>query len=140
VDVPLPPGEAFVLFTPKGERRWAAGWNPTFLSPGAEDTTVGTVFQVAHADDVATWIVVRCEPGASIEYCAVTPNQRAGLITVTLAPTQTGTAATVTYRLTSLRPGANVELADFAAHYPRFLSHWEQAIAGAITPSGGAPD
>jgi hypothetical protein len=30
IGVPLPPTEAFALFTPTGERAWAEGWDPRF--------------------------------------------------------------------------------------------------------------
>ena len=30
--LPLPPAQAFDLFTAEGERRWVAGWDPEILS------------------------------------------------------------------------------------------------------------
>ena len=139
VEVALPPQDAFALFTPSGERRWARGWDPRFPSPVADETAPGTVFHIAHAGRLAIWTVVRRDLGASIEYSTTTPDERAGLITVTLAPSPTGTTATVTYVLTSLTPEANAELDGFAADYPGFLAHWQHAIARAISDGSASP-
>lgn len=56
--------------------------------------------------------------------------------------------ATVDYDLTALSGEAAASLARFAAHYPQFLQHWEEAIAVAtsspdatgIPNTTGAPD
>lgn len=45
IQVPLPPGEAFRLFTPRGEQEWAPGWHPSFPAPAPDDTEPGTVFE-----------------------------------------------------------------------------------------------
>ena len=34
VEIALPAEEAFLLFQPEGERRWVAGWKPTYVHPG----------------------------------------------------------------------------------------------------------
>jgi hypothetical protein len=43
IQVALPPGDAFRLFTPRGEQDWADGWHPSFPVPGHDDTEPGTV-------------------------------------------------------------------------------------------------
>ncbi|MBG0829921.1 hypothetical protein HS041_19320 [Planomonospora sp. ID67723] len=43
--VPLPPEEAFHLFTARGEERWVEGWRPRFPVPVEDDTAPGTVFE-----------------------------------------------------------------------------------------------
>jgi hypothetical protein len=51
IQVPLPPGEAFRLFTPRGEQDWAHGWQPRFpaTAPGDQVGTVTvTISPVGH--------------------------------------------------------------------------------------------
>ncbi len=137
IRVPLPPKDAFTLFTPTGERAWAAGWDPQFPSPAADDTEPGTVFQTDHAGRRSTWTVIRREVATTIAYATSTPGDRAGLVSVTCQPWEGDTTlATVSYDLTALAPQANAELDRFAAHYPSFLDQWQQAIARATTASG----
>jgi hypothetical protein len=35
IQVPLPPEEAFRLFTPRGEQDWVHGWRPHFPAPAS---------------------------------------------------------------------------------------------------------
>lgn len=136
VSIRLAPSEAFELFTPTGERRWAAGWDPTFPAPGARETTPGTVFQTKHSQPV-TWVVVGCEPGQSITYANVSEGDRAGLIRVSCEPNQDGTTtANVTYELTALSDEGEARLHQFAAHYEQFLAHRQGAIDDAVSNPG----
>ena len=50
VRVALAPADAFALFTPSGERRWAAGWDPWFPVVAEDETAPGTVFTTDHED------------------------------------------------------------------------------------------
>ena len=84
--VQLPPGIAapLGLFTPEGERAWAAGWDPSYPAPAEDDSEPGTVFQTRHGVHPGTWIVASREPGRSIRYARVIADQDAGTVTVTL--------------------------------------------------------
>lgn len=133
IGVALPPPRAFTLFTPSGERAWAQGWDPRFPAPAAGDADPGVVFVTGHGGHLTTWIVIGCEPPSAIRYAEVTAGQRAGIVSVGCRPSGAGTSVTVGYDLTALTPEANAGLDRFAAGYPDFLAHWEQAIARAIT-------
>lgn len=128
----LPPGYQadLFLFTPRGEKLWADDWDPQFPAPADDDTEPGTVFETSHGEQRTTWVVCAREPGRSVRYARITHGQNAGTVTVTL---DGAGAATVDYDLTALSDGAATELARFAAHYPRYLRHWEQAIAAATS-------
>ena len=134
--VRLPSGlaEPLTLFTPEGERAWAAGWDPSYPSPASapagdgDGSEPGTVFQTRHGAHPGTWIVASREPGRSIRYTRVVAEQDAGTVTVTLV---SDTQVTVSYDLTALTEPGAAHLAQFAAGYPQFLAHWEQAIARA---------
>lgn len=134
--VRLPPGyePALFLFTPRGETLWADGWDPMFPAPASDDTEPGTVFETVHGQQRTTWVVCARMPGRSVRYARLAHGRDAGIVTVTLdddaAPGQ-ARVATVDYDLTALSGEAAAALAQFAAGYPQFLQHWEEAIADA---------
>jgi hypothetical protein len=144
--VALPPGEAFALFTPCGEREWVPGWEPRFPAPGGagcgdaygpagDDSAPGTVFQTGDT----TWVVLDRTPGRLISYARINPTVDAGTVTVTLD--EAGTAASdvsVTYRLTALTDPGREHLTRFAAGYPAFLRAWAAAIGAALAARGAA--
>jgi hypothetical protein len=133
------PAEAFHLFTPSGERLWAgAEWDPCFFEPEANEIQPATVFEVAHGDTRATWIVVDAEPGRGITYAQVIPGQRAGLIAIRLeAAGSDRTEAHVTYAMTPLSEEGEARLGEFQRHFDAFLAHWEQSIATALREGSG---
>lgn len=132
IEIALPPEQAFMLFTPSGERAWAHGWDPSFPVPVTDETEPGTVFLTLHGQRESIWTVVRCTPGRLIAYSVVTPEERCGLVTVGCEASRAGTAATVSYDLSSLRVESNPDLEQFAAGYRSFLSHWESSIGKSI--------
>ncbi|MCK2215584.1 hypothetical protein MF672_017580 [Actinomadura sp. ATCC 31491] len=128
--VPLPPGEAFTLFTPRGEERWVPGWRPRFPAPPGDDSAPGTVFETSAHGERTVWVVTAREPGRRVSYARVTPGSRAGTVTVELDPDEHGgTTVRVTYELTALTPDERGPLREFAERYPDFLRSWEQDIA-----------
>lgn len=129
--VRLPAGIAapLDLFTPEGERAWAAGWDPSYPAPADADREPGTVFLTSHGQHPGTWIVASREPGRSVRYARVIEGQDAGTVTVTL---DSETQVTVSYDLTALSEPGAAHLAQFAADYPQFLAHWEKAISAAL--------
>jgi hypothetical protein len=134
LEVALPPREAFVLFTPRGEERWVDGWLPRFPVPTRDDTAPGTVFETSPAEPT-TWVVIERERGRRISYARVTPGSRAGTVTVTLEEDRDGHSIVhVVYDLTALTPQAAGELRRFAAGYPAFLRSWQKAIARSMSP------
>ena len=119
VRVPLPPDEAIELFTPEGERRWVAGWDPSY--PGGDEAVFLT--------GATTWVTV--ERGDHVRrYARVTPGVQAGTVSVRCEPDGDHTIATVGYELTALSAAA--ELEAFAAGYDDFLAGWEPEIAASV--------
>jgi hypothetical protein len=133
IRVALPADEAFQLFTPRGEREWAHGWDPTFPAPTDDDSEPGTVFETdAHGRRV-TWLVTDREPGRRIAYAQVVPGHRAGRITVTLEATTEGSEVEVVYELTPLSEAGEHDLEEFAENYGAFLRPWQDEIAKCLT-------
>lgn len=138
IRVALPPEDAFRLFTPRGERDWAPGWEPSFPAPVTDDSEPGTVFETGGHGSATTWLVLSRQPGRLISYARVTPHDRAGTVTVTLEEADGHSDVEVTYELTALTPGATAALGEFARGYPAYLRSWQDAIAARIRPTGGA--
>ena len=133
ISVALPPDEAFVLFTPRGEERWADGWQPVFPAPTEDDAAPGTVFETSAGGEHTIWVVLGREPGRRMSYARVTPGSRAGTVSVDLEDSADGRSAVeVTYALTALSPDGDRQLKEFAAGFSDYLKSWESAIALAI--------
>lgn len=129
IQVALPPEKALQLFTPRGEREWAEGWEPEFPTPTPDDSEPGTVFETDAHGHRSTWLVTDRVPGRRIAYAHVIPGHRAGSITVTLEPTAAGTEAEVVYELTPLSKAGAYHLEQFADGYRDYLRSWQEAIA-----------
>jgi hypothetical protein len=128
IHVGLPPGEAFRLFTPRGEEDWAHGWHPRFAVPAVDDTEPGTVFETDAHGQHATWLVTSREPGKRICYARVIPGEQAGTVAVTMSASGGGTEVEVVYDVTALTSAANLKLREFAAGYPAYLQSWHDSI------------
>ena len=137
ITVPLPPSEAFELFTPRGEERWVDGWQPRFPTPTDDDSAPGTVFETAVHGEETIWVVLDREPGRRVSYARVTPGSRAGTVSVVLDDDGNGhSTVEVTYDLTALSPTGDQRLAELAAGYPDMLEWWESAITRLFAPNG----
>jgi hypothetical protein len=133
VRVPVAVDEALRLFTPRGERAWAQGWDPAFPGADADDSAPGTVFTTAGHDGGgdAIWIVAdRTE--RSIRYARAIPGRWAGTVEVRCEPDGAETIARVTYDTTVLDDAQRPHLREFAAGYADFMADWEQELAAAL--------
>src|SRR5580658_7417752 len=117
IHVDLPPGEAFLLFTPRGEQDWAHGWRPHFPVPAPDDTEPGTVFETTAHGHHTIWLVTGREPGRRISYARVTPGYQAGTVTVTIKAAGRQSDVEVSYRLTALNEAAGHLLREFTDGY-----------------------
>jgi Polyketide cyclase / dehydrase and lipid transport len=139
IQVPLPPEEAFHLFTPRGEQVWAHGWNPHFPSPAPDDTEPGTVFETSAHGEHTIWLVTDRQPGKRISYARVTPGDRAGSVTVVISADGHHSEVEVTYHLTALNSLADHKLSEFADGYPAYLESWRDAISAWLHNGGTGP-
>ena len=131
VRVPLPPERALPLFTPRGERRWAAGWDPVFPAADADDAAPGTVFLTEAGGAQSIWMVAdRTE--RSMRYARALPGVWAGTIEVHCEPDGAHTLAGVTYDLTALDESERPRLREFADGYEAYLGEWEREIVAAL--------
>jgi hypothetical protein len=138
IHVALPTEEAFQLFTPRGERDWAPGWDPTFPAPTSDDTEPGTVFETDAHGHRTTWLVTDCVRGRRMVYAQVIPGERAGSITVTLDATEGGSEVEVVYELTPLSEAGALHLMQFAEGYSDYLHSWQDAITACLEKRTGS--
>ena len=130
VRVPVAVDEALRLFTPRGEREWAEGWDPAFPDGDADDSAPGTVFTTeADGGGQAIWIVAH-RTERSIRYARAIPGRWAGTVEVRCEPAGAETVAHVTYDLTVLDDAERPRLREFAAGYADHMAEWEQELAG----------
>jgi hypothetical protein len=137
--VSAPLERAFPLFTPEGERLWAAGWNPLHQFPADGTAVAGAVFSTVDGEGRTTlWLIVDWQPERHhVRYARITPGHRAGTVEVDCrARDERSTTVRVTYELTSLSRQGDEELATWTESWYRgFLADWEREIAAAL---GGA--
>ena len=131
--VPLAPADAFVLFTPLGERVWVHGWEPRFPRPVDDDAEPGTVFVTEAHGGCTTWVVTARDRPRAISYARVTPGDRAGTVTVRLGADGGSSLVEVVYDLTALAPESEADLQEFADGYAAYLESWERDIAGYLS-------
>jgi hypothetical protein len=139
IQVPLPPDEAFRLFTPRGEQDWAHGWRPHFPAPASDDTEPGTVFETSAHGQHTIWLVTDRQPGKRISYARVTPGDQAGTVAVAISAAGRHSEVEVTYQLTALNSLANHKLSGFADGYPAYLQSWQDAITARLHNGGTGP-
>lgn len=133
ISVALPPTAAMTLFTPEGERSWAAGdgWDPHYPVP-SRTAGVGAVFITRHGTRTTIWVMVD-HNRHGVRYVRVTPDGLAGTVEVhTLGGSTADTQLRVTYDLTALTDDAVDELARFAAGYHAEIAGWASTIAESI--------
>lgn len=134
VEVEAPTAEAFVLFTPEGERRWAEGWNPAWVEPTSPTPAPGSAFRTSHGGEETWWLVVDVDPGAGrVRYVRHTPGSRIGTVEVRCALQPAGgTAARVTYDMTALSPAGRECLSELRSGYVEMMASWTRDIARAL--------
>jgi hypothetical protein len=133
IRVPVAHDDALRLFTPRGEREWAPGWEPIFPAADADDSAPGTVFTTeAHGGAQAIWVVAdRTE--RSVRYARAIPGLWAGTVEVRCEPAGDESVAHVTYDLTVLDDAARRRLREFADGYAEFMREWERELSTALS-------
>jgi hypothetical protein len=122
------------LFTARGEREWAPGWDPTILS-GAEER--GSAFQTCNREgQKTTWIVVDYRPSEGrASYARLAHDSNIGLVDVVCTEALGGgTDVSVRYTLTPLNAGADTFVSDFLdpQQYDQMIGEWQAATTAAL--------
>lgn len=126
------PDVVFPLFTPLGETKWIAGWNPELIYPASGEAMTGNVFATQHEGQAKTiWVTVDYDTQAyHAEYINMTPDSHVSRIEVRCRAANGGqTEAEVSYTLTAIAEAGYSELAkasDEAFH--KRMGHWQAAL------------
>ena len=136
-----PRERVFPLFTARGERDWAPGWDPVMLS-GAEER--GSAFQTrSHQAHTTTWIVIDYRPSEGrVSYARLAHGSNIGLVDVICTEsTQGGTDVSVAYTLTPLQQQAEAFVDEFLdpGQYERMIDEWQAATSAALARRNGEP-
>jgi hypothetical protein len=129
-----PLARVFPLFTARGERAWAPGWEPRILSGGEER---GSAFiTAAHNGGTVTWIVTDYRPAEGrASYARLVQDSNIGLVDVvcTAAPSG-GTDVCVSYTLTAVTDAGGSFVAQFLAdeHYTHMIEEWRVLTSKAL--------
>jgi hypothetical protein len=124
----------FPLFTARGEREWAPGWDPKILSGGDER---GSAFETCRNGQTTTWIVVDYRPAEGrASYARLAHGSHIGLVDVVCTDHEGGgTEVSVSYTLTPLNDAATAGIEDFLEprRYLSMIEEWRAATAAALT-------
>lgn len=132
LDAPL--SRVMPLFTALGERKWAQGWEPQFLSGGEER---GSVFRTrTHAGTEVVWIVTDYHPAEGhVSYARLAEGSNMGLVDVACSEPDTGgTDVSVRYTLTAVSGEGETFVGGFLAldHYRSMIEEWRTSIGKAL--------
>lgn len=130
---------ALPWFTADGERAWAPGWDPQWLSG---DGGRGSVFRTRSTEGLATvWIVLEYGVHAGIgraAYARVASDDHAGLVEVTLQGSGVDECTVeVRYTLSALDPTITTRLETFFAGYDAMIANWRVWITAALAAGAG---
>ncbi len=128
-----PRARVIPLFTARGEREWAPGWDPVILSGDVER---GSAFETCRNGQATTWIVVdyRAAEGRA-SYARLAQGAHIGLVDVVCTESAGGgTEVSVTYTLTPLNDAAKAGVEAFLepARYGSMIEEWRAATAAAL--------
>jgi hypothetical protein len=134
-----PRSRVFPLFTARGEREWAPGWDPKMLS-GAEER--GSAFQTRNPEgQETTWIVIDYRPSEGrVSYARLAHGSNIGLVDVHCTEAAGGgTDVSVAYTLTALHTAAQAFVDGFLdpQQYARMIDGWQAATNAALARSAG---
>ena len=136
--LPLAPDAAFPYFSPEGERRLVADWEP--VAHHAPDGTLsrqGAVFTTAVGGELTLWLVLEFDPvERAARYARITPGSRLGTVDVRCQETKSeagATAVEVSYSLTSLSAEGEAVLEAMTPDaYMEMLETWNRLIRATL--------
>ncbi|HEX4955263.1 MAG TPA: hypothetical protein VF017_17885 [Thermoanaerobaculia bacterium] len=137
-----PPQQVFPLLCPVREAEWIEGWDPLLVLSHSGAAELDCVFITAAQSGEAIWHVSRFEPEAGlVEMFKITPGVTVCRLSIQLAPSSSGTDATVSYSHTSLGPEGDELVAGFTEeYYGHFMRDWEARMNHFLSTGTRRPD
>jgi hypothetical protein len=136
LDAPL--ARVIPLFTARGERAWAPGWEPRILSGGEER---GSAFITESHGRLVTWIVTDYRPREGrASYARLVDGSNIGLVDVVCSePAGGGTDVSVRYTLTAVSEAGRAAVDEFLSpeSYNRMIEEWRIATRRVLARGTG---
>ena len=129
--VSRPVEEAFLLFTPDGEKSWAGDWDPDYVWPASGETTEGMVFTTRWRGHETVWVLTHLDRGHHhVEYHRLTPGWFIARVVVRCQQAcLSATRATVRYDYTALSADGDDLVRSFTQEeHERMIAEWEREI------------
>jgi hypothetical protein len=139
ITLDLPVGDAFPLFTPKGEELWVPGWQPEYLSPETGETAEEMLFRTGSGDETMIWTCLKWEPDRwHARYLRVTPASRVAIVDVLCrADGPVRTVVRVSYAFVALsEAGARLVAATTPDGFAASIDEWARLIHALPAESG----
>ena len=134
--VDRPVGEAFPLFTPKGEEDWVPGWKPDYFPADGDKTRKDLLFATGSGDERTWWTCLEWEPDRHhARYLRLTPGNRAAFVEVNCKARGPRSAdVVVSYDMQSLGASGEAYLAKMTdADFAAMIGEWPGMIEKAAT-------
>jgi hypothetical protein len=133
IRVPFAIGEAFPLFTPKGEELWVPGWKPDYISPASGETCEEMIFRTDHGSESTLWTCLQWRPDQHhVRYLRVTPGSRAAFVDVRcLSDGPASTLIRISYTYVALSQSGHVIIGAMSCDsFSAMIDEWATLIGG----------
>ncbi len=129
------PAEVFAVLAPTGQQSLTQTWDIVILAPESGTVESGTTFTKTHrrASVQQIWTVVAVEAPHELTYAIFVAGLETWLFEMALTSVGDGsTSVAVTHTITSLSPGANDDVQEFADTFDTYFVRWSAAIQRAL--------
>jgi hypothetical protein len=125
-----PAERVFPLLCPVRESEWIEGWRPARVISESGVAERDCVFVTETDDGEAIWYITRHDAAAGeLEMIRLRLGVTVDRIHIALYSRESACNAIVTYRLTSLGPEGDRQVAEFSeSSYAEFMRVWEQRL------------
>lgn len=135
IPVALPPDAALEYFTAEGEKAWAPGWDPRYISPADGEPVVGGIWLTREGDTDTIWRVQRFDRATrEAEYLRITPGNRVVVVAVRVEDDGAGgSEVEMTYRAIPLSEAGRAWCAEFTPEaYAQRMQEWTGYLAECV--------
>ncbi len=126
-----PPRLVFPLMSPVGEKKWAFGWDPEFVSCRDGCDKEGAVFRTRDGEEQSIWYLREWDTVRwNAEYIIFTGGNRLTVLRFELREDGTkGSRASIRYRWTALSPDGNRFIEKHSGPaFEHYMTLWERAL------------
>lgn len=135
-ELELPVEEAFPLFSPIGEERWAPDWKVEVLHPKGAEWEQAMVWRTVDDPDVIWFVGSLDRVAHRATYHRAHPGSMAVTIAVACTPRDRGTRVEVSYTYVGISDEGNSEVEKLATtNFSARMREWRELITAGLTLS-----